>query len=25
LTPGKTMPVKLTGNLKPNEPPPPPK
>jgi hypothetical protein len=25
LTPGKTMPVKLTGSLKPNEPPPPPK
>lgn len=25
LTPGKTMPVKLTGPLKPNEPPPPPK
>ncbi|MDQ2692751.1 MAG: response regulator [Chloroflexota bacterium] len=25
LTPGKTMPVRLTGNLKPNEPPPPPK
>jgi hypothetical protein len=25
LTPGKTMPVKLTGNLKPNEPPKPPK
>lgn len=25
LTPGKTMPVKLTGNLKPNEPPLPPK
>jgi hypothetical protein len=23
LTPGKTMPVKLTGSLKPNEPPPP--
>jgi len=25
LTPGKTMPVRLTGPLKPNEPPPPPK
>jgi hypothetical protein len=25
LTPGKTMPVKLTGSLKPNDPPPPPK
>ena len=25
LTPGKTMPVRLTGSLKPNEPPPPPK
>jgi CheY-like chemotaxis protein len=25
LTPGKTMPVRLTGNLKPNEPPAPPK
>jgi CheY-like chemotaxis protein len=25
LTPGKTMPVRLTGNLKPNEPPTPPK
>ena len=25
LTPGKTMPIKLTGSLKPNEPPPPPK
>ena len=25
LTPGKTMPIRLTGSLKPNEPPPPPK
>jgi hypothetical protein len=25
LTPGKTMPVRLTGSLKPNDPPPPPK